>query len=162
MRTRIATWTRLLCLTLSVIAVAAKKDSPDIEPTSFKSLPANIFYFDDSDTVLVTDIKPGIVYRSTDAGVKWRQIKEIGEGKIGEVFSHPYDPKAAIAIGNDKTHWITKDRGESWTEFKTKYEVAPGRALSFHADDPDRMIIGTLDCHGSVWGDCTPKVIPLL
>ncbi|TIA56848.1 Oligoxyloglucan reducing end-specific cellobiohydrolase [Aureobasidium pullulans] len=157
MRTRIATWTRLLCLTLSVIAVAAKKESPDIEPTSFKSLPANIFYFDDSDTVLVTDIKPGIVYRSTDAGVKWRQIKEIGEGKIGEVFSHPYDPKAAIAIGNDKTHWITKDRGESWTEFKTKYEVAPGRALSFHADDPDRMIIGTLDCHGSVWGDCTPK-----
>ncbi|KAG9594118.1 signal sequence binding protein, partial [Aureobasidium melanogenum] len=143
MRTTLATWTRLLCLALSLTAVTAKKDAPAIEETSFKSLPANIFYFDDSDTVLVTDIKPGIVYRSTDAGVKWKAVKEITEGKIATVFAHPYDPKAAIAIGQDKTHWITKDRGESWTEFKTQFEVSNGRALSFHADDPDRIIIST-------------------
>lgn len=161
MRTRLATVTRLVCLALSLTAVTAKKDAPAVEETGFKSLPANIFYFDDSDTVLVTDIKPGIVYRSTDAGVKWKAIKDITEGQIGQVFPHPYDSKAAIAIGQEKTHWITKDRGDSWTEFKTKYEVANGRALSFHADDPDRIIISTLDCHGSIWGDCTPKVTPM-
>lgn len=153
--------TRLLCLALSLTAVTAKKDAPAVEETGFKSLPANIFYFDDSDTVLVTDIKPGIVYRSTDAGVKWKAIKDITEGQIGQVFPHPYDSKAAIAIGQEKTHWITKDRGDSWTKFKTEHEVANGRALSFHADDPDRIIISTLDCHGSIWGDCTPKVKPL-
>lgn len=157
MRPRIATWTRLLCLALSITAATAKKDAPEIEETSFKSLPANIFYFDDSDTLLVTDIEPGIVYRSTDAGVKWKQIKDIDEGKIGEVIPHPYDNKAAVAIGLDRTHWITNDQGESWREFKTKYQVVRNRPLSFHADDPDRIIISTADCMGF---ECTPKVTP--
>jgi hypothetical protein len=128
-----------------------------MEETAFKSLPANIFYFEDSDTVLVTDVIPGIVYRSTDAGVKWKQIKDIGEGKIGEVFPHPYSPQTAIAVGDKTTHWISKDRGETWEEFKTKYPVVRGRPLSFHADDPDRIIISTADCRGF---ECTPKVPP--
>ena len=157
MRTRWPTWTWLLCLALSITVATADKKPFEIEETAFKSLPANIFYFDDSDTILVTDLEPGIVYRSTDAGVKWKAIRDIPEGQVGEVFPHPYDNKVAIAIGIDKTHWITKDQGDSWSDFKTEYPVARGRPLSFHAGDADRIIITTLDCVGF---DCVPKVTP--
>ena len=72
MRTRLTTVTRLICLALSLTAVTAKKDAPAVEETGFKSLPANIFYFDDSDTVLVTVAVSGGYPTASRAGNEMR------------------------------------------------------------------------------------------
>lgn len=156
MRTRLGALTGLLLLTLSLSGVAAKKSQPEISETGFKSIPQNLFYFDDSDVVIVTDVLPGVVYRSTNAGSDWTPIKDITEGQVLEVLWHPWDNKVAVAVGIEKTHWITKDQGKTWKAFKTAHPPVLGRLpISFHAADPERMIILVADCLGF---DCTMKV----
>lgn len=159
MRARLGTIASLLWLGLSLTGTAAaKKNKPEISETAFTSQPQNLFYFDDSDVVLVTDVLPGIVYRSTDAGQNWKAIKDITEGLIFEVVYHPYDNQVAVAVGIDTTHWITKDQGETWTEFNTKFPAVMTRPpISFHASDPDRMIFHVADCIMEFL-DCTEKV----
>lgn len=160
MRARLGTIASLLWLGLSLTGVvsAAKKDKPEISESGFASIPQNLFYFDDSDVVLVTDTLPGIVYRSTDAGQNWKPIKDITEGQIFSVIVHPYDNQVAVAVGIDTTHWITKDQGESWKKFTTNFPAVYTRMpLSFHASDPDRIIFHLADCVMEIL-DCTDKV----
>ncbi|KAL1297584.1 hypothetical protein AAFC00_006147 [Neodothiora populina] len=141
-------WLGLALSSLTGGAVAAaKKDKPEIGETGFDSLPSNLFYFDDSDVVLVTDVLPGIVYRSTDAGQNWKAVKDLTKGAILGVSANPYNNKVAVAVGIEKEHWITKDQGETWKSFKTKYPAVMTRPpLSFHASDPDRIIFHVADC----------------
>ena len=137
---------RLLSLLLLCSAVAlAKKDKPAVSETPFESVPSNLFYFEDSDIVIVQDVLPGIIYRSTDAGENWKKVVDIKESESLEVIPHPFSNKIAICVGTARTHWITKDQGETWTSFKTDSDPMRGRqTLSFHADDPDKIIFHTL------------------
>ena len=148
----------LLWLGLSLTGVTAKKDQPELSESGFDSIPQNLFYFDDSDVVLVTDALPGIVYRSTDAGQNWKPIKDITAGQIYEVLINPHNNQVAVAVGIDTTHWITSDQGESWREFDTKFPAVISRSpISFHGSDPDRMIFHVADCILDVI-DCVEKV----
>lgn len=147
-----------LGLSLTGIVAAAKKDRPEIIESGFESIPQNLFYFDDSDVVLVTDVLPGVVYRSTDAGQNWKAITDITKGQIFSVMVHPYNNQVAVAVGIDTTHWITTDQGESWKKFQSKHPAVYTRApISFHASDPDRMIFHVADCLIDIL-DCTEKV----
>ena len=149
----------LLWLGLSLNGASAKKDRPEVSASDFKSIPTNLFYFDDSDVVMVTDNSPGIVYRSTNAGQDWSPVKDIPQGKIYEVLANPHDNQVAVAIGLEKTHWITKDQGKSWEEFKTKFPAVISRPpISFHATDSDRMIFHVADCLLDLF-ECTDKVM---
>jgi len=136
-------------LLLGLTAVLAKKDKPDIEETKFKSLPTNLFYFEDSDVVIVQDTLPGIIYRSADAGATWEQVDEIKESESLEVLPHPYNNQVAVALGTAKEHWITKDQGKTWKTFKTNGNPVLGRApINYHATDPDKVIVLISDCEG--------------
>jgi len=147
MRSRLLNVVSLLLLGLT--AVLAKKDKPAIEETTFKSLPTNLFYFEDSDIVIVQDTLPGIIYRSADAGATWEKVKEIKESESLEVLPHPYDSNVAVALGTAKEHWITKDTGKTWKTFKTDGNPVLGRApINYHATDPDKIIILISDCEG--------------
>lgn len=142
----------LLCFSL----VLAKKDSPKVDETPFKSLPTNLFYFENSEVVIVHDTLPGIIYRSEDAGATWKKVKEIIEGQSLEVVPHPFNNKVAVAVGTARTHWVTQDQGATWTSFKTEGDaMLGGSPVKFHASDPDRMIFMTTECEGFA---CTLKV----
>ena len=65
-------------LALVVSLVLAKNDAPTVEETKFESVPTNLFYFEDSDVVLITDSSTKTTYRSEDAGFKW----EIGRAHV--------------------------------------------------------------------------------
>lgn len=131
----------LLYLSLWQGEATAKKDQPGIEETQFENLPKNLFYFEDTDVVFVTDEVSRTIYRSEDAGVIWTPLKGVPKGEAFELFKHPYDNKVAVAIGTETTHWISKDQGKSWDEFTTEYKSTRSRApLSFHATDPDRIL----------------------
>ena len=137
-------------LLLCSVVVFAKKDKPEVSETAFDSVPSNLFYFEDSDVVIIQDVLPGIIYRSTDGGENWRKVKDIRESESLEVIPHPYNNKVAICVGTARTHWITKDQGETWTPFKVDSDPMLGRqTLSFHAGDSDKMIFHTLGkCEG--------------
>lgn len=147
---------------IGIAGVAAKaRNELVVNERKFESIPQNLFYFEDSDVVLVTDVLPGIVYRSDDAGSSWSKVGDIDEGQIFQVLQHPYDNSLAVAIGIQTTHWITRDRGNSWTRFTTKFPAVITRPpISFHATDPDRMIFHVADCLMELL-DCTEKVSAL-
>ena len=141
---------------LSILAIfvlgvfaASKKGLPSIEETEFGSTPANLFYFDDSDVVLVTDPSAKTTYRSDDAGVTWRPLSGVDKGQVLEVQKHPYDNQVAVVLGFSKKHWITRDQGKTWQSFPIpKPPTLMRPAISFHATDPDRIMVLTASCSG--------------
>ena len=138
----------LVSLLLSIsLGVLGKSDKLDIERTAFKSAPVNLFYFEDSDVVLLTDSEARTSYRSEDAGVKWQRLDGVDEGMVLEVLKHPYDNQVAVVIGLGRVHWITKDQGKTWKKWECEDPPTLARpAISFHASDPDRMLFITADC----------------
>lgn len=142
---------------LLLIGIAfAARDKPKVEETPFDSIPASLFYFEDSDVVLVTDVASRTTYRSGDAGVTWSPVTGVEKGDVLEVLKHPYNNQVALILGLNKVHWITKDQGKSWNEFTVKDPPTLARpAISFHATDPDRMLFLTASCLGF---DCMESV----
>lgn len=151
MKNRLGILGALLVLGLS--SVSAKDDEErgaKITKTVFDGPMINIKYFDDSNVVLATDLENKVVHRSTDAGASWDAVKDIKEGEGLEVIYHPFNNTVAVCFGAARTHWITKDQGETWTSFETDgvpssrlFNSAP---LSFHADDADKIILNLLNC----------------
>ncbi|KAK4988073.1 vacuolar protein sorting/targeting protein PEP1 [Elasticomyces elasticus] len=143
----------ILWLALALSWAIAKKSAPEIEETSFKELPVNLFYFDGSNVVLVTDTLDSTLYRSEDAGVTWKAVQDMPKGEVFQVFPNQHDNQVAVALSTGKSHWITKDQGKTWKEFKTGAPPS-GRPLSFHASDPDRILFVGEECSGF---DCTER-----
>ena len=142
-------WAATLILSLSLYGGVLGKDKPKVASTKFKSIPSNLFYFEDSDVVLVTDSATKTAYRSSDAGEEWEKLDGVNEGEVLEVLKHPYDNKVAVVIGTDKKHWVTKDQGKSWSSWKCDAPPTLDKpAISFHADDADRMLYHAAHCKG--------------
>ncbi|EME49785.1 hypothetical protein DOTSEDRAFT_68531 [Dothistroma septosporum NZE10] len=150
----------LLAVAVNLLALGAagKKDEPTIEETAFENQPRNILFFEDSDTVLLTDAELTKTYRSTDGGFNWELCKSDEDEIEGvmEVLKHPLDKKTAVILGHKNEHWITHDRGESWTPFKSEKSPAHTRpGISFHATDPERMLYNAETCRGLI---CTSQI----
>lgn len=134
----------LLCLLLQLVTAANER--PSVKRTQFSNQPSEILYFDDSQTVLVTDQVAGSVYMSTDEGITWNVVPELDRAEIIRVYMNPFHNQVAVALGADKKHWITRDRGQKWRSFSTDLQPAlMGVPLSFHATDPDRVIVNMRD-----------------
>ena len=110
----------LLLGLLSTQATAKDIKGPSVEYTAFDKPPLDHFYFEDSDVIILTikNSGKGNTYRSEDAGVHWKPLKGVEKDNVWEVQRHPYIQGVAVVIGMKKTHWITKDSGETWHEFK--------------------------------------------
>lgn len=147
---------RLLLPALLLATSVAAKSSPEVKKTEFKTRPRDLFYFDDSEVVLVTEPDAGILWRSTDAGSTWKEVDEV-QGKMLWVSRHPYDNDIAVAIGKGYEHWITDDKGESWRSFKAGAATSIGLPVSFNAQDSKKMMFHGDDiclgyaCLGTTW-----------
>lgn len=127
---------------------AREKKGPTITPTDLDNPPANFFYFDDSDVIIIHDREAGKILRSEDAGVSWKE-SDIEAGEAWDVQPHPFNKEVAYVLGQKNKHWVTSDRGKSWTAFET--EAPPSlfrQPLNFHALDSDKVLIHTQDCRG--------------
>jgi hypothetical protein len=139
----------LIPLTLFLAATAAaKKSSPSITSSEFQSLPGNLLYFEDSDTVLFQDFDNRVVYRSEDAGENWSPVSGVQEGDALGLWMHPFDHKRAYILTAGTYHYATKDRGERWHKFNTDMMPIGIEPLRFHADDPDKIIFLGVECSG--------------
>ena len=149
MRLQSAGWCGLLYSTTLLGTAWAKKDKPSVKDTTFDFIPYNLNYFDDSDVLLFEDPLSRNVYRSDNAGETWGVVDAIPKGRLLEISMHPFDKKRAFIITNDKSHWMTKDRGETWKEFYSESQASVFReALTYHAGDPDRIIFNGMECTG--------------
>ena len=150
MRLQAATgWRSLLLSTLLCTSAWAKKDAPAVTSSKFSFIPYNLQYFDDSDVMMFEDGLDHVVYRSENAGETWEKVSQIPDGKLLEISMHPYDNKRAFIITDERSHWMTKDRGKTWEEFYTDSQASIFReALTYHAGDPDRVIFNGMDCTG--------------
>lgn len=137
-------------------ASAREQKQPKISSFKLNNPPANIFYFDDSETIILHDREAGIVFRSEDAGKIWNTVKDIEEGGASDVQRHPFDNQIAYVLGKEKRHWITKDQGKSWTKFETEASPSPFKEpLNFHVGDSDKVLLHTQEC--SSLFDCEEK-----
>lgn len=144
-------WRSLLVGALLVgdSSAKGKKDKPEVKVSKFEHAPVNIQYFDDSDVIIFQDWQTDGVYRSTDAGATWDQIKGPPGNEGWQVTMHPFDSTRAYVLTDGSTHWMTNDRGETWEEFFTDSPPSSFRpAFAFHASDPDRIIFNGVDCSG--------------
>lgn len=142
-------------LALGVLAA----DGPNISQKKFPAPPINLFYFDDSETVMMLDPEHLTIWRSEDAGEEWKKVEEI-PGNVGYIIPNPHDSSVAIAVGTARKHWITYNRGKDWRSFTTS-EPATGdytkEPFSFHGNDNKRILFHSQeDC---LFGDaCVGKV----
>lgn len=140
-------WWRVLLLSL-LCTITLAKDGPTISVSKIDGYPRNINYFEDSDSIIWHNIDTGNVHWTKDAGVSWSRVGDVAEGKAVLLIMHPFDSKAAYILTAGKKHYMTGDRGESWTEFDSK--ATPSRyqaeVLTFHAGDPKRIIFNGMDC----------------
>jgi hypothetical protein len=127
-------------LALASVA-AAKKDEPLVKVTNFDTELVNLLYFEDSEVALVTEYETGKIYRTEDAGKKWKEL----DFRSLLVVRNPFDHDVAIAFGETEHH-ITYDKGDSWRKFETKLPFSwAGIPVSFHATDSKKMLIHTME-----------------
>jgi hypothetical protein len=156
-------WPALLLLAtlLSTASTVYAKDEPTIVVTPFKSPAINLNYFPHSNVILFQEAEtPRAVWRSTDGGAKWTKAEGIEHDKSYALVMHKYDPNRAYVLTRGNVHWRTEDKGETWVAFYTNaytsdFEETLGKWLTFHADDPDKILFTGLECQGVFCGEVT-------
>ncbi|KAK0612991.1 hypothetical protein B0T17DRAFT_511348 [Bombardia bombarda] len=140
----------LLASALWATPSSAKKEHPDFKVNAFEHQPGNLQYFKDSDVILFQDIPDNTVYRSDDAGVKWKAVEGVPEDEAWLLYLHAYDPTRAYILTQGTKHYRTSDRGKTWKSFQAGAEIgfSTGEILQFHAADPDRIIFNGMRCSG--------------
>ncbi|KAJ9084765.1 vacuolar protein sorting/targeting protein PEP1 [Entomophthora muscae] len=101
--------------------------------TEFKFQPSKPFYFENSNVVLFLDTQDSpVIWRSKDEGKTWDN-KTSPSGSLDKLYQHPFDDQKAIALTKGLTHYVTKNRGESWQSFQTPLPAS-------FSNDPPRCI----------------------
>lgn len=149
-----AVWLPLLL----AIGSLAKSDGPTVRKKSFDGQPRGLFFFDDTETAIVTEADTGRVWRTTDSGQEWERVEGLKEDQVYQVLHHPYNNKVAVALGRKRLHWYTKDHGETWRKFETpEADPSPYNPIGWHADDPERVLFNGQD-RCDLWMNCVGKV----
>ncbi|KAJ9228413.1 hypothetical protein DTO027B5_7688 [Paecilomyces variotii] len=152
----ITRWLLLVsCLLLALVAqpsTAKKSDGPKITATQFDHEPINLFYFEDSDTVIFQDADTSDIYRSFDGGEKWEVVDDEDskmKGNVWTVIPHPNDKTKAYILGTQGRHWVTTDQAKTWRPFELSVIPLLMRSpLSFHGRDSNKVIFQGEECAG--------------
>lgn len=145
-------FTRFLLASTAIwgsVSTAKKSDGPEITATSFPQEPINLFYFEDTDTILFQEHSTGIVHRSGNAGKTWDPVGGPGgdmNGKVAGLLPHPYDKKKAYMVGQLDKHWVTEDTGKSWRAFKIDKPLSRKQPFIFHGRDSNKVLVQAEEC----------------
>lgn len=128
------------------------KDGPGIIKHKLDGFPNGLFYFDDSNIIVLLHRKSRVVQISRNGGEKWETVKDIEKGHAWDILPHPFDKDVAYILGADTKHWVTKNQGKEWKLFETESPPFGIPPISFHASDPNKVIIHALKCRSPI--DC--------
>ena len=137
-------------LTFGALLHARETKGPTIKSTKLDHRVSNLFYFEDSDIVLIHDREAGEILRSTNAGETWKEVEAIKKGAAWDLWQHPHNDTIAYVLGGDRKHWKTRDRGETWDSFETEAPPTLFRQppFSWHAGNPDKVLFFGQICKG--------------
>ncbi|KAL4923769.1 vacuolar protein sorting/targeting protein 10 [Aspergillus undulatus] len=146
-------WIQLLsCLLLALLLppTTAKKAKPNISTYPLNEKPYYMFYFEKSDTVLLS-LEDGQLLRSYDAGENWEAIEDNGmKHGVASVHQHPFDEDKAYALGEDGKHWFTADKAQTWKSFTVPdtahFKNPQTGPFAFHGRDSSKVIFETKPC----------------
>ncbi|EFR02203.1 vacuolar protein sorting/targeting protein PEP1 [Nannizzia gypsea CBS 118893] len=134
-----------LLLASVVPAAHAKSDGPEIKVKEFDKVPTNPYYFEDTDTVMLSGHMAEL-FISTDAASTWEPLKD----KDGLLFPNRYHSQSAVIYGPNRKHWATFDAAKTWREFevpeKLIFSNEGPRPFTFHGKDPNKVIINAEEC----------------
>lgn len=130
----------------------AKKSEPKITATKLEHEPINLFYFEESETILFQD-ETDNVHRSIDGGETWEVVDGEDGGMAKQVVAliqHPYDKNRAYALGANGKHWITTDQAKTWNTFEVDAvpSLLADLPLSFHGWNSKKVIFQGEQCAG--------------
>ncbi|OCH85342.1 Oligoxyloglucan reducing end-specific cellobiohydrolase [Obba rivulosa] len=132
-RTAVLLWTA--CFLLSLLGLATAQSQPDSSVTYFKNLPARLFFFEETASVIYYDVVEGNVHVSQDEGKSWNLADGLPRGEAAMVIEHPFDNHYAFVLTKGTTHYRTDDRGRTWRSFQMPLQPAlVSKPLSFHSD----------------------------
>ncbi|KAI0110034.1 Oligoxyloglucan reducing end-specific cellobiohydrolase [Daldinia grandis] len=149
-------WSAIFLLTTLLWSASTvhAEDGPIIITTPFEDFPDNLHYFKNSNVVLFQEISGRTIWRSTDGGASWAKTEGIEHDKAVALVMHEHDPNRAYVLTRGNVHWKTHDRGETWKTFSTdaylsnSEDAVARRWMSFHADDPDKILFTGMECQG--------------
>jgi photosystem II stability/assembly factor-like uncharacterized protein len=139
----------LLWIVFLYVLAVVSGFSPKLEvSSSFKSPPQALLYFQDSSVVLYHVEDDGTVQRSDNDGQSWSTVQFGGKTTaIQYLIEHPYDSKIAYGLTGGDVHYVTKDQGSSWSEFRVPLTALSGpKPLAFHATQSGYVIVSGIDC----------------
>ncbi|KAK9765550.1 vacuolar protein sorting/targeting protein PEP1 [Basidiobolus ranarum] len=151
----------LILLIYSLIACTRAGDVA-VRLTKFQNSPTKLFYFEDSGVVLFLDATSKVVYRSANEGETWEPVSNIPDKAAVELFSHPYNKEMAFVLTEGDTHYVTQDKGASWSSFKTQLTPSwSNQVLGFHAERNKYILFTGTRCEDKDFGRrqiCTDEV----
>ncbi|KAJ3276766.1 vacuolar protein sorting/targeting protein PEP1 [Terramyces sp. JEL0728] len=94
----------------------------------------------------ISAIESNKIWRSEDEGKTFKQVESVPS--VSGLIPHPYEKKTAFAFG-ENDYYVTVDRGSTWRKFSPPRPIdAPySSALSFHPNDPNRIIVRIKECN---------------
>ncbi|PWY66346.1 vacuolar protein sorting/targeting protein 10 [Aspergillus heteromorphus CBS 117.55] len=140
-----------LLLALTLQPGFAKLDRPRITETKFEHEPVALFYFEDTETVVMS-LKNGDLLQSFDGGEGWQMV-ESDDGSLKHqilfIRQHPFDNTKAYAIGNNGHHLVTTDQAKTWRTFDIgDFPAIQHPPLVFHGWDSSKVILQSEECAG--------------
>ncbi|KAG9119422.1 vacuolar protein sorting/targeting protein PEP1, partial [Ceratobasidium sp. 392] len=139
----------------NALGFGVSAQNPGVKVTKFENLPKNLFYFDDTSTILYHDSVEGNVWMSEDEGRSWAKVEGVPSGDAMILVEHPFENRMAFILGEGKKHWRTNNRGKTWQSFEMPHPVAlTSSPLSFHSDkkNAEWILMQVWDCKKTNWG----------
>lgn len=138
---------------------------PVLTTNHFQNMPARIYYFDDTPSLLYFDGTKGDVYLSADEGKSWKLVDGVPRHSAAQLIEHPFDNRVAFILTKETKHYRTGDHGKTWRSFDIPLMPAwTATPLAFHADKNkagyilyqgikcDKAgIFGAGNCHEETW-----------
>ncbi|CAD1808071.1 unnamed protein product [Candida parapsilosis] len=141
-------YTSILLLLYSWVSVVLAF-TPDISVIESDFISKLIRYFDDSANVLILRDKKAFI--SFDDGKSFNQVKGIEEDVVNIQFD-PFVKSRAFILTMTKHHYVTTDKGKSWSKFTSNVYEFDGKGLAsvpkleFNAADPNLLLMSNYEC----------------
>lgn len=151
MRGKLNIWSFILLAFLLGFALADYH--PKITVTKHDKPLSLLLYFDDSSNVMV--LREERLEISFDDGVTFDEIKNIGGEPVRMMQLDPYYKDRAFVFTFSNKHYVTNDKGETWSSFNLKEspEVDYLPRVEINVENRDLLMIQL----GCTLRDCTPK-----
>lgn len=126
--------------------------TPSVTRTNIKSYVHLVIYFDDSlNVVALLDKTASISY---DDGVTWEPIEAMASREMINIVHDPLVKNRAFAVGRESEHFVTNDKGKTWSKFTTldskgkPLKDVDGLTVVPNAADPNLLLFRARSCDG--------------